>query len=462
MIIGTENFWEHLLDLIEEGNILPVVGQGVTTMDPDDSLLAPWLAARLAEKLDISPDKLPADPTLHHVICRHLIDGGERDDIRGRLYRILKDPPKPGLTLRRLASIGGFRLFISTTFDPLLAMALNEVRHAGHPITAVHAYSPEAADKDLPKKRRELLGSTVFHLMGKVSASDNYVAWEEDVLEFVCGLHQHMSVLPNLAQELADKKLRILVLGLNYADWEVRFFLRVVRQSRLSGMDRVDYLAECPTGALTDSMVMFFGDIAKPGGAVKNIKVIPCDPREFVAELARRWAVRHPVGQVLATSSVEPPPVMPRGAVFISYVREDETAVKALKAGLEAYGCEVWYDRERLKSGTNFNYELEDEVKQRCSLFVSVISRNTESQHEAYFHRERNWAAQRALSYPDALRAEFYHPVVIDGVPLDEVRYEPRAFDGCHRTHLPDGEVSPEFGQRLVDLQRRRQRGESA
>jgi hypothetical protein len=47
-------------------------------MAPDDSLLAPWLASKLAERLNISATLLPPEPTLHDVICRHLIAGGER------------------------------------------------------------------------------------------------------------------------------------------------------------------------------------------------------------------------------------------------------------------------------------------------------------------------------------------------------------------------------------------------
>jgi hypothetical protein len=412
------------------------------------------------ENLGISSVGLTGPPNLHDVICRYLIGGGEREKVYIRLSRILeKQPPAPGPTLRRLASIGGFRLFISTTVDSLLTAALNDVRHNGQPITGVHAYSPEAKDKDLPARRSELRGSTVFHLLGKISRVPDYVAWEEDVLEFVCGLNQHMSVMPNLAQTLADKQLRVLLLGLNYADWEVRFFLRVLRQARLSGMSRVDYLAD---NEPTSSMVMFFGDVGTTGGAVKNIKMIPCDPLAFVAELSDRWAERFPDRLIMPLPAVEPPPDMPPGAVFISYAREDEEAVKTLKQGLEAYGCEVWYDRERLKTGTNFNYELEEEVKRRCSLFVSVISRNTESQRESYFHRERNWAADRALNYPDTRRAEFYHPIVIDDLDLGGIVYEPKAFNGCHRTTLLNGEVTPDFGQRLVMLQRQHSGGDSA
>lgn len=451
MPVVNEDFWEDLLDLIEGGNVLPVVGQGVTTMGPDDALLAPWLALQLCRRLNLPVDSLPPQPTLHDVICRHLVTGGQRDMVYMRLHRILRDaPPVPGPTLGRLAAISGFQLFISTTFDTLLTQALNAQRHGGQAATRVCAYSPEAETKDLPARKQALPGSTVYHILGRVSQVGDYVAWEDDMLEFICGLHRHMPVLPNLARDLADPNLHLLVFGLGFADWVVRFFLRVTRQSRLStGSPRVDYLAEGPADALPNSLVMFFG------GVMKSIQVIACDPREFVAELSRRWTARHPDGFTPAPGTAVPPPEMPHGAVFLSYAREDEGAVKLLKAGLEAHGCTVWYDRERLHSGMDFGCRIEDAVKKHCALFLSLISRHTESQAEAYFHMERNWAAERAQSYSDHDREDFYHPVVIDDLDLGTIVREPRLFSGCHRSQLPGGIVTPEFGQRLLALQRK-------
>jgi hypothetical protein len=40
--------WDNLLDSIDEGSVLPIVGWGVTTFGPDNRLLAPWLASELA------------------------------------------------------------------------------------------------------------------------------------------------------------------------------------------------------------------------------------------------------------------------------------------------------------------------------------------------------------------------------------------------------------------------------
>lgn len=114
---------------------------------------------------------------------------------------------------------------------------------------------------------------------------------------------------------------------------------------------------------------------------------------------------------------------MPQGAIFISYAREDFEVVRKLKQNLEEGGCLVWFDLERLKPGDYWPDELQDEISKRCSLFISVVSRRTESESESYYHMERNWAAERAGKFS---RGEaFYLPVAIDHSSF-EFQREPR------------------------------------
>ena len=123
---------------------------------------------------------------------------------------------------------------------------------------------------------------------------------------------------------------------------------------------------------------------------------------------------------------------------------------------MKAHGCDVYFDRERLKAGINFHFQLEDQVRKYCGLFLSVISPSTESAvGDNYFRRERYWASQRAEGYSDAERGEFYLPVLIHPAPPAELRQEPRIFSGCQWNHLPGGTLSPEFGRTVAELQRK-------
>ncbi len=442
------DFWEDLLVFIEEGRVVPVIGESIVTFGPDNRNLYRWLAMNLAEKLQIPPDCLSNAPTLNEVVCRHLLRGGARNMIYTRLQRILRDEcPEPGSALRELAAISAFNLFISTTFDPLLENALNAERYGGQSLTQKLSFFPEAALKDLPVRKSELSRATVYHLLGNVSPSPEYVVWEEDALEFVCALHQYLPVMEKLARDLKEHGL--LVIGLNFSDWLVRFFFRIIKQSRLSeARPNTEVLAVGPVAPGSEGMVMFFG------GVTRNIHVIECDPSEFVLDLGRRWREKHPALEGKKSEFVPPPEAeMPGGAIFMSYAREDEETARRIKAGLERHGCLVWYDRERLKPGGNWHNNLEDEVKGRCSLFLSIISRTTEAAPAGYFHQERNWAAEWQAMFSEG--EEFYVPVVIDDSPLP-TRREPRSFRNVQATYLPGGEVTKDFGDYLRQLMERR------
>ena len=443
-----EDFWEDLLTLIEEGKVIPVIGAGVVTRGDDQQPFYPWLARRLAEKLNVPSNALPPAPAeldLNTVATGHLLNHGKGNELYTRLARIIRDEsPAPGQALRDLASVSAFNLYLTTTFDPLLQHALDLVRFCGSHQTAVYSFSPLAETKDLPARRRDLPTSNVFHLLGRISSTPEYVVWEEDMLEFIFSLNKHMPVMERLGLDLKDHSL--LILGLNFSDWLVRFFLRVTKQDRLSAL-RVhrEYFADGPDARIPESMVLFFGAVSR------DIHVMRHDPVMFCAELARRWKLRHP--EEASQKSHTLPPVaseMQRGAIFVSYAREDEAAVVTLVRGLQSHGCIVWYDRERIRLGENWHNTLEDQVKKRCGLFLSIVSKTTENTRESYYHLERNWAATRAERL--ASGEEFYLSVVVDDSPLTTAR-EPRMARQIQSDRLLAGVPTEAFLERALELQ---------
>src|SRR5262249_30534848 len=147
-------------------------------------------------------------------------------------------------------------------FDPLLQKALETVRNGSACPPFVYAFSPGARFQDLPTRRRDLPGTTVFHLLGRVSAMPEYVVWEEDMLEFVFALNKHMPLMERLGRDLKEHGL--LFLGLNFSDWLVRFFLRVSRQEPLS-TPRVHraYITEAPGAYSPRSLVLFMQAVSR-------------------------------------------------------------------------------------------------------------------------------------------------------------------------------------------------------
>ena len=66
--------WDQLIQLIDEGKVVPVVGQDVLTL-PESSgatLLYPCLAQRLAAYLKVSAEDLPPGAELNEVAYRWL------------------------------------------------------------------------------------------------------------------------------------------------------------------------------------------------------------------------------------------------------------------------------------------------------------------------------------------------------------------------------------------------------
>ena len=110
-VIGTDDFWEDLLDFIEQGKVIPVIGEHAVTFGEGNEPLYPWLARELANRLSVNGPRLAATPTVNDVAREHLLAGGERNAVYIRLSRILRDQcPVPGSALRDLAGVVAFNL----------------------------------------------------------------------------------------------------------------------------------------------------------------------------------------------------------------------------------------------------------------------------------------------------------------------------------------------------------------
>jgi CHASE2 domain-containing sensor protein len=140
---------------------------------------------------------------------------------------------------------------------------------------------------------------------------------------------------------------------------------------------------------------------------------------------------------------VPPPADMPDGAIFISYAREDFTAVRTLKSFLDAAELTVWFDFDEISAGDNFDLKIRNNIK-RCSVFLPVLSRNTEVRSEGFFRREWNYALDRALGI--APEVPFIIPVAVDDT--DHFNLPPR-FADADITTLLEGQVTQKFVERL-------------
>jgi hypothetical protein len=433
----TERDWRDLLRLIHGRQVVPVVGPDLATVPdattgahvPVRRLLAPALASELGL----------ADPESYHswndVARAHLREGGDRwaiyDELRALLEKLAPEPPA---ALVELAGIVDFDLFISSTPDRLLSQALARQRPGFLPERHVIRFHPSAgAAGDLPKSFE---GPLLLHILGDVDTYPDFAVWEEDYLEFVCGLMENTGTLENLFRVLRNRHL--LFLGTPGEDWIVRFFLRVARQERLSESHHRDYLADS-RGSLGEPLILFFDT------AVKATRVIDGSPAEFVGELARNWRSRYGAAVSDEEFLQRMPDELVQGAVFLSYSRDDLGAAVKLARALEGGGVRVWMDKLRLQAGADYERNLEGAVKE-ASFFVSLVSKATEADAGRFVHRERAWAAERQ---PDGL--VFYVPLALDLEPDAVPRLEPERFRKIHHERWSDATLG-NFVRRMRQL----------
>ncbi|MCO6426975.1 toll/interleukin-1 receptor domain-containing protein [Nitrosomonas communis] len=447
-----ERLWDQLFTFIRDERVIPIVGPELLKIDIDGerTLLYTYLARQLAKKLEIYFE--PTD-SLSTVAGRYISQGiDRREDIYPELMNAMPSLTQDQLpdALVKLAEISKFKLFVTTSFDPLLVYALNQIRYGGESKTQVLAFSPESKD-DLPKEFGQLDRVTVFHLFGKLSPIPDYVVTDEDVLEFMHALQSRTSRPDRLFDAL--NKQSLMVIGCPLSDWLGRFFVRIGKKERLimSG-GKTDFMAgdQLRNEKNLAEFLLHFSN---------RTKVFPSSSIEFVNELHQRWRALNPqTGQ--SANPIDIPvndlDKMQQGAVFLSYASEDRPAVMLIRDALEQVGIDVWFDRnpDALRIGEDFELKIKTNIDQ-CSLFIPIISEHTLTPKPRFFRTEWNHAQQLAGRYPDNWR--FIIPVAIDDTPPDTSAV-PEKFRKLHWERLPGGQTHIQFVEEIKRLYRAYQR----
>jgi hypothetical protein len=433
--INTKRLWNQVLQVIEEGRVIPVVGPELLTLEAGGRTvhLYGYLAERLAEQLDITSS---SGDTLNTVVCRYLAEGGEIEDIYPALKQVM--PPLDELSLPaaliKLAEIRPLKLFVSTTFDPLLAQALNRVRYGGQPRTQILSFSP-ASTQDLPREVKELDRVTVFHLFGRLSAVPDYAVTDEDLLEFMHALQSKTGRPECLFDAMVGGYL--LIIGCAFSDWLARFFVRIGKRERLLlAHDKTDALAD--ERAQQDSNLIHFLQHFST-----RTKVFPGGAVAFVNELHSRWRTAEHLPETRGSFELVPASDdMERGAVFLSYASEDRPTVGLIRDALEQAGIDVWFDRDELGGGDAWRSKIPRSIES-CCLFIPIMSSNTLTLKRREFRTEWHYAREEHIRRRPDLR--FIIPVTIDDTNAQSPGLVPWLRE-IQWVALPGGQATPEFG----------------
>ena len=146
----------------------------------------------------------------------------------------------------------------------------------------------------------------------------------------------------------------------------------------------------------------------------------------------------------------------PTKAVFLSYTREDIEAARRIADALRSQGIEVLFNQDAPPGGEDWEAKTGQQIRE-CTLFMTVVSAQTQQQAEGAFRREWKLAAERSREL--ASGAAFLVPVVVDDTPEVQA-LAPEEFMKVQWTRLAGGLPTMDFVTQVKNLlsggQRRR------
>jgi TolB-like protein/Tfp pilus assembly protein PilF len=138
----------------------------------------------------------------------------------------------------------------------------------------------------------------------------------------------------------------------------------------------------------------------------------------------------------------------PHGAVFLSYASQDVDAVRRISDALRAAGIEVWFDQSELSGGDAWDAKIRRQIRE-CTLFLPIISANTQARPEGYFRVEWKLADRRTESIGKS--KAFLVPICIDDTS-DTKADVPDSFLDVQWVRLPQGEAGASFSEQVRTL----------
>ena len=402
--------WDELVDLItRDQRVVPIIGQELCVLDPESGGTFEEIAARrLAERCGL---QLQGQFSLARLTQDLITQGRPKAALCKELTAIHRELiPTPGTNgavlpeaLRYFAEVRDFPLVLTTNTDGLLSAAIRDARERDPgPISAALGSST-----DLPRNWSSGPKPTLYHLLGRISAVPTFALTEEDTLEFIHRMQSEAHRPEQLFDELRTRHL--LLIGVRFTNWLMRFFLRALHGTRLSED--------------TGQLIVLAGDVVRRDAALVGY-VRETSRRvwvyeegsgvEFMSELRRRWHIAHdePWGTQGEHQEAPPEPdVMQAGSVYVSCSRADRSAAERLAAVLDEAGLDAWFDRNEVQSGPRYDNRIRQYIQQ-CDLFVPLLSRETESTDDGFFRKEWQWALERSEALDGGAR--FVLPVCID------------------------------------------------
>lgn len=437
---------ERLLEDIEKGEVIPVIGQGLYQVEvvsngkPKVLLLYDYLADQLlAEcRATINSDE-------NHRFAKACFEFLKKNFYD---YRLLSKFLKKQISevqlitensLWKLARIKGINIFINTTYDDLLTRTIRTVRITP---TEIYRYSRQEEklyqSSTLFESLKNFKSNLVFHIFGNFSNTIPAYT-ENDILENIKKLLTDMSFNYNhLYSKLKNSSL--LFIGCGYDDWLFRFFVRTLANNPYELPLKAKTIYYCVIDDFMrvkkdpwQELPRFLGDY---GVEVFQYQ----EAREFVDRLFDEVKKKNP--DAIISEDDFP------GQVFISFEGKDRAIARCLADNLRSDGIDIWLDERKLNGGKIIDKVIMKAID-RCPVVIALISKNSKkikTKDDNVKYHIQEWL--RASSN----KASGEKNVEIIPIKIDKTKWIFDKFNGITHLKIMGGRKEEEYGKLLDQL----------
>jgi hypothetical protein len=436
----TEREWDKLVNLILEGIVVPVLGPELLFVPENGEptrLYEIWGRA-LAAQTQIARPEGARRWTIYDVanLLSQRENAGEvaydiDDVVRRRSWPIPE-------SLKNLAKIQDFSLYITTTVDHLMFQAMTEER-PGIEVEQIK-FTPRGVKSavDLPNHYHHDRSPGVYHLFGATSPTDGtFAKTEDDLIEYSWSLLDQQYAPENLYDYLQKKT--VFLLGCNLPDWLGRFFIHAINGRRNQETINMYYVSPNCEPGLADYLNR------------RRAKVVTSiSPVDFAEQLYTRWQARSQSNVAgAAAGSTGPAGEFKSGAVFLSYASEDRAKVRTIRDQLEANNIDTWMDERELPAdpGNDYLLTIRENIK-KAAFFVPIISRALDRSGPGPRFVWREWRMAEDASMERRKEDRYLQPLVIDDTPSG-AQFVESPYRDLQWARLRDGKVPPELIETL-------------
>lgn len=382
--------WVQLLDEIDEGNVIPVIGPDllvnpkivkVSEKEGRKENLHQQLVSYIAAQTNVQSNPRTFSQLVYDENYKRIV----RDDrkIYNLIYQVLSNinqikeiDSKPSQLLMDLLGTKKFPFVITTSFTPIVENAMKEIWGKVNVLNFNNDPQGSSVENhgDI-KSPNDMKQPTVYYMFGKFcnnSKDSRFVVTDSDMMKFCSSWIKGEGVPKNLTESM--KKKYLLILGNNYSDWLFRFVWYGLRSttSEMKSDVVVNESAEDSFKQFLERLETFFQE----------------DPAEVIRRIKEDMETRAITNNQYTSYDTD---------VFIPYSRSDTVIAENLRDTLIGKGLKVWYDNNSIKKAADWEDSIENGIK-TTRLFVPVLSKNVEQESIIPHEYRTEWNIASTLS----------------------------------------------------------------